>query len=494
MSKKAIVIGAGFSGLSAATHLAHAGVEVTVVEKNAQVGGRARTLESNGFKFDMGPSWYWMPDVFERYFNHFGKSVKDYYPLKRLDPSYKVFFGPGDAVEIPAKLEEVYALFESIEKGSSRWLKKFLKEAAYKYQVGITDLVYKPCFSIREFMQFSLLKGLLKMNVFQSFHASIRNYFKHPKLLSLLEFPVLFLGAMPKDTPALYSLMNHADIQLGTWYPMGGMHQVIEGMTTLAKSKGVIFKTGEKGEHLQVKNGKVQRFDTNKGVYQADYFVASADYHHVEQNLLDQPYRNYPESYWKKKTFAPSALIFYIGVNKKLRNLEHHNLFFDKDFEQHAIELYKEPSWPSNPLFYVSCVSKTDSTVAPEGNENLFVLIPVAPGLQDDESTREHYYEKVMDRLEERSGQQIREDVVFKKSYAHKDFIKDYHAYQGNAYGLANTLRQTAFFKPSMRNKKVTNLFYTGQLTVPGPGVPPAIISGQVAADQILQKIHQHGR
>ena len=494
MSKSAIVIGAGFSGLSAATCLAHAGLKVTLIEKNSQVGGRARLLEAEGFSFDMGPSWYWMPDVFEKYFALFGKRVSDYYQIKRLDPSYKVFFGEGDSLEVPAAMEELYELFESLEKNSSRALKKFLDEAAHKYKVGMTDLVYKPGISPGEFLNIPFLKGMFRLHVFQSFHGYIRRHFKHPKLLSLLEFPVLFLGAMPAETPALYSLMNYADMQLGTWYPEGGMNRIVKGMEALALSSGVEIRTGEEGKNILVENGRAAQFGTELGSYRADFFVAAADYHHVESRLLEKAYRNYDEQYWEKRTFAPSSLIFYLGVNKKLNKLRHHNLFFDEDFEQHAQELYKTKTWPEKPLFYVSAPSRTDATVAPEGHENLFILIPVAPGLEDDDALREKYYQLVLKRMEKLTGESILEHVVYRKSYAHREFIRDYHSYKGNAYGLANTLRQTAMLKPSIKNKKVSNLFYAGQLTVPGPGVPPALISGQLAASQIIQKINKNGR
>ena len=488
--KKAIVIGSGFSGLSSACHLASKGYEVTVLEKNTQAGGRARVFSEEGFVFDMGPSWYWMPDVFEKFFNSFGKKVSDYYHLKRLDPSYRVYWGKEDFWDIPASFQELFQLFENEEKGSGTRLIRYLQQAEYKYKTGVDDLVYRPGLSVREFLDMRLLKGVVKLDVFTSMQKHIRRFFKSKKLLRIMEFPVLFLGATAQNTPALYSLMNYADIRLGTWYPMGGMHRIVEAMKELALELGVNFKFNEEVNQVTVNNEKsITGVGTPTSHYEADVVIASADYRHIDQKVIPEHLRSYSSAYWDKRVLAPSSLIFYLGVNKKLKGLQHHNLFFDEDFENHAEEIYSSPQWPGKPLFYVSCPSVTDASVAPEGNENLFVLIPVAPDLKDTEETREFYYHLVMKRLEEITGQSIREHVVFKRSYAHNDFIKDYHSFKGNAYGLANTLRQTAILKPSIRSKKIKNLFYAGQLTVPGPGVPPSLISGKVVADLIHETI-----
>lgn len=489
MRKKIIVIGAGFAGLSAATTLADKGFEVTLLEKNEMAGGRARVFRAEGFTFDMGPSWYWMPDVFERYFERFGKKVSDYYTLQRLEPSYRICFGENDFVNIPAKMEELNVLFESYEKGSSKKLQEFLAQSAYKYEVGINNLVYKPSRSIWEFLDVKLLSDMIRMNIFESFHKHIRRYFSHEKLIKLMEFPILFLGAIPQNTPALYSLMNYADISLGTWYPQGGMHKIVEGMVALAQEKGVKIFYNQEVKKIEVINGKAKKVITKDNTYEADAVVAGADYHHIDQDILEPAYRNYTEKYWQKRTMSPSSLIFYLGLNKKLQNMEHHTLFFDEDFGLHSHEIYTEPKWPTKPLFYTSVPSKTDPSVAPEGMENLFILIPVAVGLDDNEQTREYYYNLVMDRFEKLTGQEIRSAVVFKRSYAHKEFTADYHSFKGNAYGLANTLMQTAILKPSLKSKKVKNLYFTGQLTVPGPGVPPTLISGQVVAQEVMKEL-----
>ena len=488
MPQRVLVIGAGFSGLSVATSLAQKGYDVTIVEKNEMAGGRARVFRANGFTFDMGPSWYWMPDVFETYFGRFGKKPSDYYNLTRLDPSYKVVFGPTEAVDLPANLDDLKALFDSIEPGSGAKLTEFLRQAAYKYDVGIHKFVWKPSRSVTEFMSVKLLYDVARLDVFQSFASHARKFFTHPRLLQLIEFPILFLGATPQNTPAMYSMMNYAEMVGGTWYPMGGMHKIIEGMVALAEEKGVKIRLNQTVEHIETINKMARRVRTDKGVFEADVVVGSADYNHIETALVDPANRNYDDAYWAKRVMAPSSLLFYLGVSKRIPKLDHHNLFFDEDFGLHAQEIYETPKWPSKPLFYASAPSKTDPSVAPEGSENLFLLIPVAPDLVDNDATREHYYHLIMDRLEAYVGESVRDFVVYKRSYAHSDFKSDYNAFRGNAYGLANTLMQTAILKPSLKNKQVSNLFYTGQLTVPGPGVPPSLISGLVVADEVAKE------
>lgn len=486
--KRVAIMGAGFAGLSAAIQLADWGYQVQVFEKNEQVGGRARVFEAQGFTFDMGPSWYWMPDIFEDFFQRFGKKVSDYYELRRLDPSYSVILGPDEVIDLPADFQALKALFEGYEPGSGQKLEAFLDQAAYKYRVGIQDFVWRPSRSIKEFMSVKLLYDVLRLDVFQSFYTHVRKFFTSPTLLKLMEFPILFLGAISQNTPAMYSLMNYAEIRLGTWYPMGGMHQIVKAMKHLAEEKGVQIHLNSEVLSVDLKDHQVHAVKTSKGIYEVDAMIAGADYQHVE-SILPPNFRNYSEAYWDKRVMAPSSLLFYLGINKRLPRLKHHNLFFDRDFTLHSHEIYTEPAWPTAPLFYASAPSITDPSVAPEGCENVFLLIPVAPNLADDEATRERYYEELMDRLEAYCVCPIREHVVYKRSYAHRDFIADYHAFKGNAYGLANTLMQTAFLKPNLKNKHLKNLYYTGQLTVPGPGVPPSLISGLVVAKELHKEM-----
>ena len=487
MSKHVIIIGAGFAGLSSAAFMAKAGWKVTVVEKNATAGGRAQQLKTNGFTYDMGPSWYWMPDVFERYFEQFGKKVSDYYSLVRLNPSYRVYW-ENDFTDIPADYSALKKTFESFEKGAGEKLDNYLLEAAVKYKIGMQDLVYKPGQSLAEFLDWNVVKNVFKLDVFTSIKSHVAKHFQDTRLRQLMEFPILFLGALPQNTPALYSLMNYADIVGGTWYPEGGMFSIVKAMQDLAEELGVEFKFGEAAQEIIIESGNAKRLITNKAVYEADAIISGADYQFTESHLLPQQYRTYSGVYWNKKVLAPSCLLYYVGLNKKLDNVLHHSLFFDVPFDKHATEIYTTPQWPEEPLFYLSVSSKTDETVAPQGCENIVVLIPVASGLEGDtETIREHYFQKVIQRLEKHTGQSIADAIIFKKTFSVSDFVSEYNSYKGNAYGLANTLRQTAIFRPSCRSKKVKNLFYAGQFTVPGPGVPPSLISGEVVSKELIK-------
>lgn len=485
--KSVVVVGSGFAGLSAASFMAKEGWQVTVIEKNKTPGGRARQLKEEGFTFDMGPSFYWMPDVFERYFARFGKKVADYYSLLRLDPSYRIYWNDG-YTDMPADFEELKKVFESLEPGSAVKLEKYLKGAACKYEAGVNNLVLKPSRSLTEFMDWKTISGVFKLQVFSSIKSHIEKYFKHPKLRQLMEFPVLFLGALPQDTPALYSLMNYADIKGGTWYPEGGMYAVVEGMYKLALELGVKFCFEEEVTGIMIKGKTAKTVATNKDFYRVDAIISGADYYFTETKLLPEECRSYSPDYWDKRVMAPSCLLYYVGLNKKLKDPVHHSLFFDVTFDQHGKEIYKNPQWPTEPLFYVSVSSVTDDSVAPSGSENIVFLVPVASGLEGDtDELREKYFQQIVRRMEKYTGESILDSIVYKKTYSVSDFVADYNSYKGNAYGLANTLRQTAIFKPACQSKKVRNLFYTGQLTVPGPGVPPSLISGEVVAKQVIK-------
>lgn len=491
MSRSAIVIGSGFAGLSAATALAAKGFAVTVVEKNDTPGGRARVWRKDGFVFDMGPSWYWMPDVFEQWFASFGSSVKAHYDLVRLDPSYRVFFGDADTWDIPAGTAELLALFDRVEPGAGARLKDFLQEAGMKYRLGMNDLVHRPALRWSEFVNARVVSGMMRSTVFTSLRKHVRSRFNDPRLQQLLEFPVLFLGATPERTPALYSLMNYADMMLGTWYPMGGMGRIVDGMVAVARDHGVHFRTNTPVTRILVEQGRARGVETTAGVLRADLVVAGADYHHVETSLLDPEFRSYSEAYWESRVMAPSSLLFYLGFDRRLEGLRHHNLFFDRSLDVHAREIYDAPAWPSDPLMYVCVPSITDPSVAPAGHENVFALIPIAPGLEDTPAIRERYLRQVLDRIGQRTGIDVRPHMVLQRSYCINDFQADHNAFRGNAYGLANTLRQTAVLKPRMKSRRVQGLYFTGQLTVPGPGVPPSLISGQVVADLIAKEFPQ---
>jgi len=479
---RVVVFGGGFAGLSAAIESAHLGNDVVLIEKHDKLGGRARRYTDSGFTFDMGPSWYWMPDVFENFFERYGYRQEDLYELTRLNPSYKVYWPDNTTTDVPADYQQLRALFEGWESGAGAALDKFLAQGETKYKTAFEEFIYKPGLSIFEFMNWKVISKLPHLNLLSPFSKHVNSFFSHPKIKRLVEFPVLFLGALPKNMPALYSLMTYADMKLGTFYPKGGMYDIVAAMEKVARDKGVRILLNEEIEKINYSGNLIESIVTSEGVHKGDKFINSMDYHHFEQNILDEEYRTYSKAQWQSRTMSPSAIIFYLGVDEKCADLEHHNLFFDTDFDKHASELYGEPVWPDDPLFYVCCPSKSDDSVSPPGQENLFVLIPVAPDLPVDQIQVERLFDNVIGRLSKYTGIDVAEQIVYRRDYTHQHFKEDYSAFKGNAYGLANTFNQTAMFKPSMLSKKIKNLAYCGQLTVPGPGVPPSLVSGQLAA------------
>ncbi|MDR7372109.1 phytoene desaturase family protein [Flavobacterium aquidurense] len=486
MKKTIAIIGSGFSSLAASCYLAKQGNKVTIYEKNETIGGRARQFKQDGFTFDMGPSWYWMPDVFERFFNDFNKKSSNYYELIKLNPAYRVYFGVNDFINIYDNLEEIKTTFENIEKGSGSKLDSFINQAKSNYDIAIKNLVYRPGVSPLELIT---PETIFKLNQFLStVSTDIHKNFTNQRLIQILEFPVLFLGAKPSKTPSFYNFMNYADFGLGTWHPKTGMFDVVRGIEKLALELGVTIETNSPIEKIIVENTTATGIVINGKIITADIILSGADYQHTEM-LLEKEYRVYSEKYWESRVFAPSSLLFFVGFNKKIENITHHALFFDVDFNQHAADIYDDPKWPENPLFYANFPSKTDESAAPNGMESGFFLIPLAPGINDTEELREVYFEKIITRFEKLTQQKIKNNIIFKKSFCKNDFVSDYNAYKGNAYGMANTLLQTAFLRPKLKSKKVRNLYFTGQLTVPGPGVPPALISGKLVAELIQKSL-----
>lgn len=485
MKKKIAVIGSGFSGLSAAAYLAKAGYEVHVFEKHDQPGGRARQFTQQGYTFDMGPSWYWMPDIMESFFADFGYKTSDFYKLISLNPQFEIIYS-DEKISVPENMEELKIWFEQTEKGAGVQLDKFMESAKFKYEVGMQDFVNKPCYNWAEFISFKIAKSAMKLDLLTNFRSYVARYFKSEKLRTLMEFPVIFLGASPKNIPALYSLMNYGGYALGTHYPVGGFYRLVFGMKEVAEKQGATFHFNKTVESINTHNGRVTSLTINSEILTFDAVIASSDYHHTE-SLLTEDLRNYSEQYWQNRTFAPSCLIFYLGIDQTVPNLKHHTLFFENDLDGHIDTIYGEKKWPEKPLFYVCCPSKTDGSVAPKGKENLFLLMPLAIGLNDESAMREKYLLEMLSRIEKHTGIcDLQAKIVYKRSYCVSDFVSDYNAYGGNAYGLANTLSQTAVLKPKIKSKKLKNLFYTGQLTIPGPGVPPSIISGKIVANEIM--------
>lgn len=488
-SLRVCVVGAGFSGLAVAALLAKKGYDVTVFEKNEQAGGRARVYKTAGFVFDMGPSWYLMPEVFENFFSVFGKKPEDYYKLVRLNPMYRVFYDRSDFLDVPAELGKVMELFAGIEENGYMKLRLYLKQAESNYDVAMKYFIYRDYSSVFSILSPKIIFNGFRLRLFSSLDSLVRRFFSNGKLIKLLEYNSVFLGGSPKNTPALYSIMSHVDLNLGVWYPLGGLGKVVEGIQKVAEEQGAKFVFDCSVLSISVGEGRVKGVVTDKGFFDADVVVVSADYHHAETRLLEPHYQSYPEDYWRKKVVAPSAFLIYLGLCKKIEGLRHHNLFFDSNWDNHFNSIFQLHTWPENPSYYVNCPSKTDDSVAPEGSENLFILVPVAPGLVDSDELRESYCEKIIKHLESLLGENIRDSIVFKRIFSHRDFIVDYNSYKGTALGLSHTLFQTAFFRPRHRSRKVKNLYYVGHYTHPGVGVPMAIVSAHIVSD-LMEKDH----
>lgn len=486
--KHVIIIGSGFGGLSAAALLAKQDFRVTVLEKNKEVGGRARIWKKNGFTFDMGPSWYLGPEIFENFFSEFKQKSSNFYRLKRLDPSYRIFFSNEDHFDITPDLKKMYKLFDSLEENGGEKLKKYLELAKYQYEVSMKNFIYKSYNSIFSIFNKQMLKEGKNLPVFENMEKFVSKYFSSERAKKILQYNLVFLGGAPKNTPGIYALMAHMDFNLGVWYPEGGFGSVVNGFAGLAKFFGANIKTNIEVKKIIIKNGKAIGVKTSKGDILGDIILANADYHHVETALLPKPYQSYPESYWSKKTIAPSAFIIFLGLNKKIKNLTHHNLFLDNDWKEHFNAIFDTPNWHEKPSYYVCCPSKTDSSVAPPGKENLFILVPVAPGLKDTEKTRKEYAKRILEHLESLTGETISDNIEVMRIFSQTDFIQDYHAYKGTALGLSQTLFQTAFFRPKQQSNKVKNLYFTGQFTHPGIGVPMVVISSQIVSQEIVNK------
>ncbi len=483
--KHICIIGGGFGGLSAAALLASRGFEVSLLEKNAGLGGRGQVWRQDGFVFDMGPSWYLMPEVFDHFFELLGKKREDYYQLQKLDPYYRVFFSKDEIVDINSNFDQTCETFEGFEKGAGNRLRDYVESARYKYDVAMRDFLYTEYRSVFQFLNRRLLTEGLRLNVFKSLDKFVQKFFSDRRARQILEYAMVFLGASPDNAPGLYSIMSHIDLNLGVFFPRGGMAALVDGFRRLAEDFGVKIYTNCEVLELQVENSQVTKAITKQGDFSADVFLANADYQHVDQKLLPKKYRTYSPAYWEKRVMAPTMFIIYLGLNRKVPELVHHNLYFSDPWSEHFDQIFKRPEWPENPCYYVSCASYDDPEVAPEGKENIFFLVPVAPDMEDSDDVREKYAEKILDHFEDLTGTTIRDAIEIRRLFSHRDFRSEYNAYKGSALGMAHTLNQTAVFRPSHRSKKLKNLYYSGQYTHPGVGVPMTIISSQVIGGKI---------
>ena len=492
---KAVIIGAGFGGLSAAALLARQGYEVSVFEKNEMPGGRASVYHEKGYFFDMGPSWYLMPDVYEKFFEECGTAPSREFELRRLDPSYRIYFGDGKVIDISPDHEKNIALFNSLEEGGGEKLEEYLASAKEKYELSMGELLYRDYRSILDFLNGKLLFEGRKLHILENLDTFVRRYFESDKARKIVEYSIGFLGGSPENTPSFYHIMSHIDMTLGVFYPEGGMRKVADSIYRLAMREGATFSFNEPVEKINVENGKAVGVTTSRGFYDADIVLVNADYPFSEMNLLEPASRTYPEGYWEKKVLAPSAFVVYLGVGKKVGNLAHHTLFLDKDWDSSFDRIFnpEHAAWPESPSYYVNVPSLTDTTAAPEGCETLFILIPLAPGLEDSPRQREQFYTLIMDHLERTIGEDIRNAVEVKRIFALTDFEERYNAYRGTALGLSHTLLQTALFRPAHRSHKVENLYYTGQYTHPGIGVPMTLISSEIVAKEIGEEYSLEG-
>ena len=486
---KAIVIGGGISGLASAALLAQKGFQVTLLEKNASLGGRAMVWKQDGFTFDMGPSWYQVPEAFEHFFAHFNKKPTDFFELTKLNPQYKLLFGPEDSCTFSDSLEENMKLFEFYEKGSSEKISRYLEEGKNQYDISIRHILYHNFNSIFDYMNPFLLPYLMQMNIFENLESYISKFTQNERIKKMLLYTALFIGGNPKEMPALYSLMSYVDLGIGTFYSNGGIGSFISSLEQLCNENKVEIKLNEEVHKIGVENGKATSVTTNNASYQADIVLSAADYPFTELHLLEPKYQTYPEPYWKKSTISPSAFVIYLGLNKKISNLQHHNLFLAENWDDHFDSLFTNKRLPENPSYYISCPSKTDPNVAPPGCENIFITVQLPSELDLTDEQHEQYFVKIIAHLESLTGEPIREHIVLKRILCAKDYNSIYNAYGNAAIGLATTFKQS-LFRPANKSSKVKNLYYAGQYTAPGAGMPMCLISAEKAVERITKENH----
>ncbi|KZX47778.1 carotenoid 3,4-desaturase [Haloarcula sp. KBTZ06] len=484
------VVGGGIGGLSAACYLADAGADVSLLEKNEQLGGRASRLEVDGFRFDMGPSWYLMPDVFERFFAYFGKEPRDYYDLQGLDPHYRVFFKDGDQIDVTGDNDQMAQKFEEYEPGAGEAFRDYLATSERHYETAMNKFVYEDRSELRDWIDLDVMTAApVGLQLIGTMQSHVEDYFEHPKLQQIMQYTLVFLGGSPRTTPALYNMMSHVDFNLGVYYPDGGVGAVVDGLVELGEELGVTYETDAEVDEISRRKDGFLVETVHGDTTHPDEVVVNADYGHAERELLPDHERQYDDDYWDDKTYAPSAFLMYMGVEGDVEPLKHHTLVLPTDWDPHFDDIFDEPAWPDDPAYYLCVPSKTDDTVAPDGHSNLFVLVPIAPGLHDGDEIREEYREKVLADIADNTGVDLRDRIVYEKQFAVSDFGERYNATEGTALGLAHTLRQTALLRPNNRSSAVDGLYFTGSFTTPGIGVPMCLISGEHTAEALIEDI-----
>lgn len=488
-NQSVIVIGGGIGGLATAAMLAKSGHSVTLIEKNDKLGGRANYFEAEGFRFDMGPSWYLMPDVFEHFFELMGEKVEDHLTLQRLDPSYRIAFrDTGKVVDMSSNLAKDRLTFDDLEPGSGDALAKYLDGSKYQYDVAIKYFMYKNYDSVLDFLNRKTMVEGRRLHVFEKMHNYVSRYFKTDMVQKIMEYQLVFLGSSPYNTPALYNIMSNIDFNMGVFYPEGGIYAIITALKNIGEKHGVVFKVNSPVTEIMTSGNKATGVKLENGeTLSADIVISNADIHHTETKLLPAEARSYTDKYWEKRTLAPSAFIMYLGLKTKVPSLVHHNLGFCGDWKQNFKEIFDDPKYSEDPSYYVCAPSRTDATVAPEGQENLFVLVPAAPGVKPTDEEKEAYGRRILDLIaDDFDIPNIHEQIIFKRIYTAQDFETDYNSLGGSALGLAHTIKQTAIFRPNNVSKKLPNLYYVGANTNPGIGMPICLISAELAYKRII--------
>ena len=503
-ARRAVVIGGGISGLASAALLARDGFSVTVLEQRKQLGGRAGSWEQDGFRFDTGPSWYLMPEVFDHFFQLLGTSADAELDLEKLDPGYRVYSeGHDEPIDLRADREANIALFESIEPGAGKRIRKYLASAEDTYAMAIRRFLYTTFQNLRGLAAPDVLRRLPKLArlLIEPLSTFAESAVKDRRLWQVLGYPAVFLGTSPYAAPSMYHLMSHLDLADGVLYPKGGITEVIAAVERVARREGAKIIAGAKVERIVVEDGHVTGVvhRDRRGVQHtapADLVVSAADLRHTELQLLDKEHRTYPAAHWEKRDPGPSAVLVYLGIDGPVPGLLHHTLVFTEDWKANFGAIFGADRHVPDPAsIYVCAPSETDTSVAPPGSSNLFLLVPLPADLSIGrggvDGAGDYEVERIADRaidvVASRSGvPDLRERIRVRRTIGPRDFADDYNAWNGSMLGPAHTLKQSAFFREKNASRKVEGLYYAGASTIPGIGLPMCLISAEV----LLKRIH----